>query len=72
MRQVSLPFVPPSAAAGVAHLANAAFGPGVGAILLDQVQCNGSEKRLVECPNSGMHVINCLHTDDASVICFGG
>ena len=45
------------------------FPNGVGQIWLDDVQCAGSESRLVDCslPPFGMH--NCAHFEDAGVSC---
>ena len=47
---------------------NARFGRGSGQILLDDVQCTGSEGRLIDCrydQNTG----DCSHYEDASVRC---
>uniref|UniRef100_A0A8C9LWY2 SRCR domain-containing protein n=1 Tax=Piliocolobus tephrosceles TaxID=591936 RepID=A0A8C9LWY2_9PRIM len=52
------------AAPGKAH-----FGPGSGDILLDNIQCSGSENHLGQCPSSGWSDHNCGHHEDASVIC---
>ncbi|XP_058552037.1 putative DMBT1-like protein [Neofelis nebulosa] len=52
------------AAPGKAH-----FGPGSGNILLDNIQCSGSENRLGQCPSSGWSDHNCGHHEDAGVIC---
>ena len=51
---------------------NAAFGEGFGPILLDDVQCNGLEHRLLECSNNGLEVTNCNHQRDAGVVCIIG
>ena len=48
------------------------FGAGTGAILLDRVDCVGSELNLTECRHSGVNVHNCNHSGDAAVICSGG
>ena len=50
---------------------SAQFGPGVGVIHLDDVQCNGSELRLANCSHRGVGVHNCFHFEDAGVICSG-
>ncbi|XP_071807344.1 scavenger receptor cysteine-rich domain superfamily protein-like [Asterias amurensis] len=49
----------------------AAYGPGTGAITLDDIACLGSEDRLVDCPNRGLGQHNCAHTEDAGVVCNG-
>ena len=48
------------------------FGGGSGPILLDDVQCTGSELRLSECAHSGVEVHDCSHTEDAGVRCLSG
>ena len=44
------------------------FGKGTGPILLDSVQCNGTEDRLIDCVHDSS-TSDCLHTEDASVRC---
>ena len=46
------------------------FGQGVGRIVLDNVNCNGVEKKLLDCRHRGLFVhINCDHSKDVSVRC---
>ena len=48
---------------------SAYFGAGSGQILLDNVNCSGSERSIVNCKHRGWGVENCGHSEDASVIC---
>ena len=43
------------------------FGAGRGDIFLDDVACNGTESRLVDCAASTTH--NCVHNEDVGVTC---
>ncbi|XP_072231677.1 scavenger receptor cysteine-rich domain-containing group B protein [Leuresthes tenuis] len=45
------------------------FGPGTGAILLDNLKCNGAEASLQECSHIPWDVHNCDHSEDAGVTC---
>ena len=47
----------------------AAFGQGSGGIFLDNVVCDGFERRLVDCASNPPATSNCLHTRDAGVVC---
>ena len=48
------------------------FGGGTGPILLDEVQCVGSEDSLMECGHAGIGVHNCFRFEDAGVQCLTG
>ena len=48
------------------------FGSGSGPIFLDQLNCEGTEGRLIECRTirpTGLH--DCSHSQDAGVRCIG-
>ncbi|XP_072197065.1 scavenger receptor cysteine-rich domain-containing protein DMBT1 [Excalfactoria chinensis] len=47
----------------------AQFGEGTGDILLDEVQCQGNEALLWQCSHDGWLNNDCLHQEDAGVIC---
>ena len=42
---------------------------GSGAIFLDDLGCNGTESRLVDCANAGIGIHNCNHFEDVGVRC---
>ena len=45
------------------------FGGGTGPILVEGVQCTGSESSLSQCPHDGIGNHYCSHFEDASVRC---
>ena len=52
-------------------LSNAHFGRGTGQIVLDDVDCSGSENELLTCSRGTLVSSNCDHSDDAGVRCGG-
>ena len=48
------------------------FTNGVGQIWLDNVQCRGTETRLIDCPALPLGTHNCAHIEDAGVRCQAG
>ena len=51
---------------------NAAFGEGIGSILLDNLMCEGHENSLLDCVASeDIATHNCAHSEDAGVRCEG-
>ena len=47
------------------------YGGGSGRILLDDVECTGSESSLLHCIHIGIHRHNCSHNEDVGVKCIG-
>ena len=52
---------------GSQAFSTARFGAGSGPIHMDDVQCSGTESRLLNCRYTSRH--NCGHSEDASVRC---
>lgn len=50
---------------------NAIFGQGSGLIWMDDVTCTGNEASLFECGQSPLGQHNCVHNEDAGVVCGG-
>ena len=62
-RQLGFPYV-------VRASKKAEFGEGTSLrILLDDVQCSGQEKTLLECAHADVGTHNCSHEEDAGVVC---
>ena len=57
---------------GVAALTHASFGQGTGRIWLDNVQCTGSQRALMDCAASSSGNDSCTHAQDAGVRCQSG
>ena len=55
----------------IAAPGSAYFGPGSGNILLDNIQCSGTENHFGQCSSSAWLDHNCGHHEDAGVICSG-
>lgn len=56
-----------NAIAGAIAFSEAHFGEGSGSIVLDAVDCSGSERELDDCPANSFP--NCTHEEDAGVQC---
>ena len=48
---------------------NMGFTSGAGQIWLSQVDCRGTEDRLVDCPANPLGQNNCFHFEDVGVRC---
>ena len=50
-------------------LAVSFFGQGGGVISLDDVECEGDERSILQCPHNGLFNHNCIHSEDVGVVC---
>ena len=57
---------------GAVALTLTAVPDGTGQIWLDNVQCRGTEARLIDCPANTLGSHNCVHVEDAGVSCQTG
>ena len=57
---------------GVIALTLGAVPDGTGQIWLDNVNCRGTETRLIDCPANTLGSHNCVHAEDAGVSCSTG
>ena len=54
---------------GAVALTLGAVPDGTGQIWLDQVNCRGTETRLIDCPANALGTNDCSHFEDAGVRC---
>ena len=54
---------------GVTAYSSATHGQGTGDIFLSDLECNGKESSLFECPHDTNTTVDCRHYDDAGVSC---
>ena len=45
------------------------FGKGVGDIILDELNCDGTEESIFDCPHNGYNITDCDHEEDIGVRC---
>ena len=50
---------------------NAKFGEGNGPVFLNNLECSGSESRLLDCEQSTVGNNLCDHSNDVGVRCYG-
>ena len=62
-----MPFIPTDAV----YFWYARFGPGIGSIYLDEVDCAGHEAKLIDCSRSSPVHCHIGHREDAGVRCQG-
>jgi hypothetical protein len=59
----------PCSSPGATARSQAFYGQGNGPITLDNVACSGTETRLIDCPANPIGTHNCVHSEDAGVLC---
>ena len=64
---MSLHYISGAIARGSAY-----FGQGNGSILLNDVQCTGSEVSIFSCSHKSIGSHDCSHSEDAGVVCLEG
>ncbi|XP_071111546.1 scavenger receptor cysteine-rich type 1 protein M130-like isoform X2 [Haliotis cracherodii] len=55
--------------AGAYFLPRSHFGSGSGPVLLDGLQCLGTERSVSQCSHNAWNTSSCQHTQDVSVVC---
>ena len=56
---------------GASARVSAYFGEGSGLILLDNVNCGGTESSIFTCRHRNFGEHDCTHNEDAGVVCYG-
>lgn len=59
----------PSISPNAVVVSSAKYGAGQGTILLDNLNCTGTESSLAQCSHSGYYNHNCQHNEDVGVVC---
>jgi len=59
----------PGGATTLLQSASNAVVPGTGVIWMDDVKCQATESRLVNCPHRGFNSSDCTHAEDVGVQC---
>ena len=54
---------------GAIAFSSATFEQGNGSIILDNVNCGGSELSILDCQHNGEAIHNCSHDGNAGVFC---
>ena len=56
---------------GTPSIVKKGFGRGYGTIILDNVNCTGTEESIFDCQHNGYENSNCHHSEDVGVNCQG-